>query len=117
MSTNQNEKVDELITKLKSLGQRVKSSRDEIGTPLGDRLGTRLTKLLSRFPAGNGTSAVNQQPQEAKLVCPRCGLETVKGAHFCSGCGFDFEGEERRRQREEFEQAKIVRNGQMGIVF
>ena len=115
--TEKNEKIDELITKLKALGQKVKNSRDDFGQPLADRVGTRLDRLLTRLPQHNGDSKPQQPPQEPTLVCPKCGVLALQGAHFCSSCGFDFSAEARRQLKEGFEREKLERGARVGVVF
>jgi len=113
---SENEKIDELLTKIKSLSDRAKSTRAQFGSPLVDRLFDRVDKLSSRLPQGNGTHSQQlPQPQEAKISCPKCGVQAVQGAHFCSGCGFDFQAEQRRQQREDDERQKLERFSKMGV--
>lgn len=122
MAESQNQKIDELLLKVKALGQRVKSTRDSFGQPVADRLLDRLNKLSSRLPQGDGESHNQQpqqppQPEEAKISCPKCGVQAVQGVHFCSSCSFDFEAEKRRQQREQFEREKCERASRVGVVF
>jgi ribosomal protein L37E len=117
---NQNqEKLDELIAKLKAFGQKVKSTRDGFGSPVTDRVATRLDKLLTRLPQHDGGSNPRQpqQPQESTLVCPRCGVLAPPASHFCSRCGFDFEEEQRQQAKAAFEREKIERAGRVGVLF
>lgn len=115
MAENQ-QKINELITKLKALGQKVKSTRDDFGSPLIDRVLQRVGKISQNLP-GNGENRPQQppQPQEPKVVCPRCGKTFLEDAPFCSGCGFDFQAEQRRQQREQFDREKLERGSKFGI--
>jgi hypothetical protein len=116
MGENQNQKVDELLQKLKSLGDRAKSTRSQLGSPLVDRLFDRVDKLSSRLPQ-NGDSRPQQPPQEPTLACPKCGVLALSGSHFCSKCGFDFEEEQRQQAKAAFEREKIERAGRVGVLF
>ena len=114
------EKIDELLLKLRSLGDRAKSTRAQFGSPLVDRALERLNRISAKLPSGNG-HAVNQQPQqqpqqEPKVVCPRCGKTALEDIAFCSGCGFSFQQERRRQQREEIEKEKLERASRMGVI-
>jgi len=114
MSSNQNEKVDELFLKLRSLGDKLKSARAQLGEPLLDRIVSRASKNLARF--GDGKGVQPQQPQEPKVVCPRCGKTYLETIAFCSGCGFSFGEERRRQEREQIEGERVERNGRMGVI-
>jgi ribosomal protein L37E len=114
MTANQNQKLDELVQKLKDLGQRLKSTREGFGSPLTDRIFERVNRISAKLPSGNGNSHPQQppQPQEPKVVCPRCGKTFLEEIAFCSGCGFDFSAEARRQLKEGFE-----RGARVGVVF
>jgi len=116
MAENQ-EKIDELVTKLKALGQRVKSTRDGFGNPLVDRVFERLNRISAKLPNNGHAASQLPQPEEAKISCPKCGVQAVQGVHFCSSCSFDFEAEQRRQQREQFEREKCERASRVGVVF
>jgi ribosomal protein L37E len=113
----ESQKFDELIAKLKAFGEKLKSARDGFGSPVTDRVATRLDKLLTRLPQHDGGSNPQQppQPQEVK-TCPKCGLQAVQGSHFCSDCGFDFSAEARRQLKESFEREKLERGSRVGII-
>lgn len=119
MSSADKEKIDELITKVRGLGEKVKSTRAELGSPLIDRIFERVNRISAKLPAGNG-HAVNQQqppqPQEPKVVCPRCGRTFLEDIAFCSGCGFSFQEQRRKQQRAELEKEKCERDARMGVV-
>jgi len=116
MAENQNQKLDELIAKLKAFGQKVKSTRDGFGQPLADRVGTRLDRLLTQHNGDSNPRQAQQPPQET-LVCPKCGVLALQGSHFCSSCGFDFEAEQRRQVKEGFEREKLERAARVGVLF
>jgi len=117
MSSVDREKLDDLFLKLRSLGDKVKATRAQIGEPLMDRILSRATKTLTRFGNGNG---VQQQPQQQAeppgRICPRCGQIAAQGAHFCSGCSFDFQEVQRKQQREELERENLERTSAIGVV-
>ncbi|MCJ7424114.1 hypothetical protein MUP01_07585 [Candidatus Bathyarchaeota archaeon] len=119
MVETQNQKIEELLDKIKTLGNRAKEVRSSFGQPVQDRLLDRLNKLSSRLPQHNGGSNPQQQlqtPQVPKLVCPKCGQSFVEDISFCSGCGFDFSAEKRRQLKEGFEREKLERNSRMGVI-
>lgn len=112
----QNEKMDELFLKLKSLGERAKQARASLGSPLVDRVFERVNRISAKLP-NDGHAQQSQQPaQEVKISCPKCGLAAAQETHFCSSCGFNFQEERRRRQREEVERETLERNSKMGVV-
>lgn len=120
LGESQNQKFDELLQKLRSLGEKAKTTRTRLGTPLVDRVFDRVDKLSSRVAQHDGDSNPRQQPQqpqELTLVCPKCGVLAVQGAHFCSACGFDFSAEARRQLKEGFEREKLERSARTGIIF
>ena len=120
MSSSDREKIDELITKVRGLGEKVNSTRAELGSPLIDRIFERVSRISAKLPAGNGNSHPQQQlpqPQEAKISCPKCGVQALQGSHFCSSCSFDFSAEARRQLKEGFEREKLERSARTGIIF
>jgi hypothetical protein len=121
MATENQEKFDELLTKLRTLGSRAKGIRAQVSEPVLDRILARANKNLARFGDGNGVQRPQpqqaQQPQEPTLVCPKCGVLALPGSHFCSSCGFDFEEEQRQQAKAVFEREKIERGSRVGVVF
>jgi hypothetical protein len=117
MSSSDKEKIDELLLKLKTLGDRAKTTRAQFGSPLVDRLFDRVDKLSSRLPQGNGDSRSQQQPpqQPPLKVCPKCGKTYFEDVSFCT-CGFSFEGEKRRQERAEEERERLERASKMGVI-
>jgi len=116
LGETQNQKVDELLQKLKSLGERAKEARSSFGQPLADRLLDRLNKVTNRLPSGNGDSRSQQQPQsEVRRTCPKCGRSFNEDVNFCN-CGFDFSAEARRQLKESFEREKLERNSRLGVI-
>jgi len=118
MSSENHEKIDELLLKLRSLGDRAKSTRAQLGSPLVDRVLERVNRISAKLPVGNGDSRSQQpvQAQEPRVVCPRCGKTYLETIAFCSGCGFSFEEARRKQEREQIEGEKIERTGRMGII-
>lgn len=65
-------------------------------------LGATTLSLVALGFLGCCCSAQQQQQQqivfgndnEAKRVCPKCGLENPADAHHCGGCGFEFGGKD-----------------------
>lgn len=119
MAENQ-EKLDELLAKIKSLSGKVKTTRAQFGSPLVDRVLERVGRISEKLPQHDGGSNPRQQPQqpqESALVCPKCGVLALQGSHFCSSCGFDFEAEQRRQVKEGFEREKLERAARVGVLF
>jgi len=118
MSSVDKEKIDELFLKLRSLGDRAKSTRAQLGSPLVDRIFERVNRISAKLPVGNGDSRSQQpvQAQEPRVVCPRCGKTFLEDIAFCSGCGFSFQEERRKQQREEIEREKLERASRMGVI-
>lgn len=114
MSSNQNEKVDEFLAKIKSLGDRTKSMRAQLGAPVLDRIVERLGRISQKLPQ-NGDSNPQRQAQTPLKVCPKCGRPFLEDVKYCN-CGFSFQEEKRQQQREEFEQEKIERTGRLGVI-
>jgi hypothetical protein len=112
--TENHEKIDELLGKIKTLGNRAKAVRTSFGQPLADRVGTRLDKLLTRLPQHDGGDS-NPRPQAPLKVCPRCGRPFFENVDFCN-CGFSFGEEKRRQEREQIEGERVERNGRMGVI-
>ena len=112
----ESQKVDELLQKLKSLGDRAKSTRSQLGSPLVDRLFDRVDKLSSRLPQ-NGDSRSQQQPPQAEVrrTCPKCGRSFSEDVAFCN-CGYSFRAQEieERHQREDRE--RLERNSRASII-
>lgn len=118
MTESQNQKIDELLSKVKTLGSRVKEVRSSFGEPIMDRILSRANKNLARFGDGNGVQTQPPpQPQEPKLVCPKCGKIFLEDVPFCSGCAFPFLEEKHRRQREDDERQRLERFSKMGVKF
>ncbi len=116
MSSTDKEKIDELLLKLRSLGDRAKSTRAQFGAPLLDRVLERVGRISEKLPQHNGDSKPRQpEPEEAKISCPKCGVQAVQGANFCNACGLSFQEERRRQQREEIEREKCERTSRIGI--
>jgi ribosomal protein L37E len=117
MSSSDKQKIDELLIKLRSLGDRAKTTRAQFGAPVLDRVLERVGRISQKLPQHDGGSNPQQppQPQEVK-TCPKCGLQAVQGSHFCSDCGFDFSAEARRQLKESFEREKLERSSRVGII-
>ena len=117
MSSSDKEKVDQLFAKLKSLGDRAKSTRAQFGSPLVDRVLERVGRISQKLPQHNGNSQPQQPQQEPKVVCvcPQCGKAFLEDIAFCSGCGFSFQEQRRKQQHEELEREKLVRTSTMSI--
>jgi len=115
---SQNQKVDEFMQKLKSLGDRAKQARSSLGSPIVDRLLDRVSKVSNRLPPdGHAPQEAQREPQqEAKISCPKCGVQAAQGSNFCVSCGFDFQEAARQRAREGFEREKLERSGRMGVI-
>jgi ribosomal protein L37E len=122
MSSVDKEKIDELLGKIKTLGNRAKEARSSFGSPLVDRALERLTKISAKLPS-NGDSRLQSrpqqpsQPEEPRISCPKCGKTFFEDPSFCSGCGFPFLEERRRRQREDDERERLQRFSKMGVKF
>ena len=117
MSSENHEKIEELLSKVKSLGQRVRSTRDSLGEPVLSRVFDRLNKLSNRLPVGNGDrSQPPVQAQEPRVVCPRCGKIYLETFAFCSGCGFSFQEVQRKQAREQLERENLERTSGIGVV-
>ncbi len=54
-----------------------------------DRL-ERLMKLLRSYLGEVEELEKKIKPEEPGIICPKCGTENVKSAHFCKKCGEDF---------------------------
>lgn len=118
MSSVDKEKIDQLLSKVKGLGQRLRSTRDSLGQPVTDILLDRLTKLSSRLPS-NGDFRRAQQPQPPEIprrTCPKCGQSFADDIAFCSGCGFSFGEEKRRQQYEQDERQRLERNARASVI-
>jgi len=115
----ESQKVDELLQKLKSLGDRAKSTRSQLGSPLVDRVLERVGRISEKLPQHNGDSNPRQpqQPQEPKVVCPKCGHSFSEDIAFCSTCGFSFQEQKREQAKAVFEREKIERGSRVGVVF
>ena len=117
MSSVDREKLDDLFLKLRSLGDKVKATRAQIGEPLMDRILSRATKTLTRFGNGNGVQQQpQQQPEPPGRICPKCGVPAAQEARFCSRCAFDFEAQESSERRRREEEEKLERFSKMGVV-
>jgi len=118
MSSVDKEKIDELFLKLRSLGDRAKSTRAQLGSPLVDRIFERVNRISAKLPVGNGDSRSQQpvQAQEPRVVCPRCGKIYLETFAFCSGCGFSFQEVQRKQAREELERERLERTSGLGVV-
>jgi hypothetical protein len=114
VAESQNQKIDELVGKVKALGQRVKSTRDGFGSPLVDRALERLNRISAKLP--NNGHAVNQQPQqpEARRTCPKCGRSFNEDVDFCN-CGLSFREEKQKQMRREIERETLERSARMGV--
>jgi ribosomal protein L37E len=121
MGESQNQKVDELLQKLKSLGARAKEARSSLGSPIADRLLDRLGKVSNRLPPGNNghdpqqAQQAQQQPQEATISCPKCGTHALQGSHYCSACAFDYSEESQKQLRQKIEREALERSAKMGV--
>jgi len=117
MTENQ-EKLDELLTKIKSLSGKVKTTRAQFGNPLVDRVLERVGRISQKLPAGNG-HAVNQQPQQPQsmIACPKCNqVQNSPALNYCQSCGHDFRAEERQAKRREEEVERLERSARLGVV-
>jgi len=117
MAESQNQKLDELFLKLRSLGDKAKSARAQLGEPILDRLLSRASKSLTRFGDGNGVQRQQPpQPQPPGRICPRCGVQAVQEARFCSSCAFDFQAQESSERRRREEEERLERFSKMGVI-
>lgn len=115
--TENREKLDELITKLKALGDRAKTTRAQFGSPIMDTILARANKNLARFGDGDGVQRQPpQQPQlEMRRSCPKCGLQTVQEAQFCSDCGFSYRAQEIEERHRREDRERLERNSRASI--
>jgi len=116
MSSVDKEKLDDLFLKLRSLGDRAKSARAQIGEPIMERVLTRVSKTLTRFGDGTGVRQEQPQPQPPGRICPKCGVPALQEARFCSRCAFDFEAQESSERRRREEEERLERFSKMGVV-
>jgi len=116
----QTEKMDQLFSKLKALGEKAKQARSSLGSPIADRLLDRLGKVSNRLPPGNNGNGqqaqAQQQPQEATISCPKCGTHALQSSNFCASCGFDFKAEAHRQMRHQIEHESLERSAKMSAI-
>lgn len=116
MGESQNQKVDELLQKLKSLGERAKEARSSFGQPLVDRVLERVNKISAKLP-NNGHAQQSQQAQLQELKnCPKCFKQLGQDVRFCEKCGFDFQGLEREEARKLENRLELERTSRMGVI-
>lgn len=117
MTSVDREKLDDLFLKLRSLGDRAKSARAQLGEPIMERVFTRVSKTLTRFGDGNGVQQQpQQQPEPPGRICPKCGVPALQEARFCSRCAFDFEAQESSERHRREEEERLERFSKMGVV-
>jgi hypothetical protein len=110
----ESQKIEELFAKVRSIADKAKSTRAQLGEPILDRILSRANRTLTRLGDGNGM-VQQPQPQTPLKVCPKCGRPFFEDVSFCN-CGFSFQEEKRRQQREEIEREKLERGSRMGVV-
>ena len=120
MESQNQEKMDQLFSKLKALGEKAKQARASFGSPLVDRVFERVTKMSAKLPPGNNghapQEAQREPQQEAKISCPKCFKQLAQDVRFCEKCGFDFGEESRKQMRQQIERESLERSAKMGVI-